>query len=376
MRKNRMMFGGWRASVLCLLWLPCSLAQAGIIFNLTDVTGGGGMGSAALAAFNRAGTYYSSRLSDNMTINLDISMASLGAGVLGEATSYAIGVSYSTFRTAVMAAANQTSAADAAFAAGLPTGSAFSMYVNRTLENSGSPTAYVDSNGTLNNTSVALTRANAKALQILDVNNSATDGKIEFNSGFAWDFDPADGIDSGKVDFTAVAAHEIGHVLGFVSGVDQLDYNAFSTTYLDDTDTYVTPLDFTRFSADSQSAGADIDMTADSRDKYFSIDGGVSILVSNAWSTGVNYGDGRQASHWKDNLSLGLLDPTLAPGVVGALSTLDLTAFDVMGFELNSAAVPEPGQYVVLAMLCGAVGWRRFRRPDSRQAPGTESMTA
>ena len=68
---------------MCLLLLPCSLAQAGIIFNLTDVTTGGGMSSAALAAFNRAGTYYSSRLSDNMTINLDISMATLGGGSAG-----------------------------------------------------------------------------------------------------------------------------------------------------------------------------------------------------------------------------------------------------------------------------------------------------
>jgi hypothetical protein len=164
-----MMFGGWRASVLCLLLLPCSLAQAGIIFNLTDVTTGGGMSSAALAAFNRAGTYYSSRLSDSMTINLDIGMESLLPGVLGEATSSAVGVTYSVFRTAVAAAANQTSTADAAYASGLPGGSAFSLYVNRTFENPSSTPA-VDNDGTLNNTTVAMTRANAKALQLLNAN--------------------------------------------------------------------------------------------------------------------------------------------------------------------------------------------------------------
>jgi len=148
-----------------------------------------------------------------------------------------------------------------------------------------------------------------------------------------------------------VAAREIGHAIGFFSGVEQIDFSAYSGTKVDGLDVYVTPLDFTRFSADSQTAGADIDMTADARDKYFSLDGGVTVLVANAWSTGFNFG-----------VSLGLLDPTLGFGELGLLSTLDLTAFDVMGFELTSTAVPEPGQYLVLAVLCGAAGYRRYGR--------------
>ncbi len=40
---------------------------------------------------------------------------------------------------------------------------------------------------------------------------------IGFNSAFAYDFDPSEGIDADKVDFEAVAFHEIGHVLGFGS---------------------------------------------------------------------------------------------------------------------------------------------------------------
>jgi len=31
-----------------------------------------------------------------------------------------------------------------------------------------------------------------------------------------------------------------------------------------------------------------------------------------SYATGINFGDGRQASHWKDNLAIGLMDPTAA----------------------------------------------------------------
>ena len=104
-----MMHMGCRAWVLFFLLVSWSTVQGGIIFNFTDNTTGG-MSSAALAAFNRAGTYYSSRLSDNITVNLDIRMVALGAGILGEATPVTTPVLYAAFRSAVSAPANQTSA--------------------------------------------------------------------------------------------------------------------------------------------------------------------------------------------------------------------------------------------------------------------------
>lgn len=79
---------------------------------------------------------------------------------------------------------------------------------------------------------------------------------------------------------------------------------------------------------------------------YFSIDAGDTNLAT--FSTGVANGDGRQASHWKDNFGIGIMDPTAnPPGNVNTLSALDLVAFDVIGYEL----VPEP-----TSALLGAIG--------------------
>jgi hypothetical protein len=57
----------------------------------------------------------------------------------------------------------------------------------------------------------------------------------------------------------------------------------------------------------------------------------------------VTYGDGNQASHWKDFLGIGILDPTAFQGELMVLTDTDLRAFDVLGYTL----VPEPG--------CGAL---------------------
>jgi hypothetical protein len=66
------------------------------------------------------------------------------------------------------------------------------------------------------------------------------------------------------------------------------------------------------------------------------------------FSTGVFNGDGRQASHWKDNLTLGIMDPTLAPGELAVIRPLDLKAMDVIGY--TPAPVPEPGSAMLLVL--------------------------
>jgi hypothetical protein len=126
-------------------------------------------------------------------------------------------------------------------------------------------------------------------------------------------------------------------------------------------------MDLTRHSPDSVALGADIDWTADNRAKFYSIDGGLTAgggLVGGMdhFSRGSVNGDGQQASHWRDNLDLGIMDPTaVGAGNLNVVTALDLQAFDIIGYNLIVAGVPEPSSLVVLGGAFGALLLRRRR---------------
>lgn len=340
-----------------------SAASANLVFNFsfTPTTS-----AQEQQAFLAAGARWSNLFTDNVTVDMTVGTAAMGPGILAAAESREMTVSYSAFYAALNA--DKRSASDNTAVASLGSGPSFSMLINQTSDNpngSGSATPYVDSVGA-NNETIRLNIANAKALGLAVNTGTLTDcvavcdASIIFSTGFSFDLNPLDGINAGQFDFVGIAAHEIGHALGFVSGVDFLDFLGGGQAPADDF-TYVNSLDLFRYSGGSRAAGV-IDFTADSRDKYFSIDGGLTAIAG--FSTGEALGDGSQASHWKNNLGLGLMDPTSGFGELLAFAANDIQAFDVIGWDLASASnnTPEPSALALVGMgLLGLVVSRRRR---------------
>src|SRR5262249_26885230 len=148
-----------------------------------------------------------------------------------------------------------------------------------------------------------------------------------------FDFDNRDGVATNTIDFETVAAHEIGHVLGFQSSVDVIDTTPPHQIR-------IAALDLLRFADDTAwDPTTPANFTAFARDL---VPGVEAVLddrsVEYGLSTGRIKGDGRQASHWKDDaltgILIGAMDPTLRTGTVQTISAADERALELIGWTL------------------------------------------
>lgn len=326
--------------VLIVTWtvLMRSEVSAGLVISINASANLAG-DSAALAAFDRAATRWEGYFADNVTVNIAADLrdsAFFGSSnIIGSASSVLVSQTYDAYRTAMIA--DSAAEPDDAIVAALPA----SANVNFTI-----PSAASYSGNLLAN------KATAKALGFtgLDATYGSTDATITFNSDFNFDYDNSDGVGAGLTDFETVAAHEIGHALGFISAVDFLDQNL-------NLNVSPTLLDLFRFEEGTANDPETLaEFTSFNRTLMPGTEANFDEL-DNEWrfSTGAINGDGRQASHWKDNNLtgdfIGMMDPTLAAGQRFPIRLADVRALDLIGYDINLTPVPEPGQ--TLAVLFG-----------------------
>jgi hypothetical protein len=155
---------------------------------------------------------------------------------------------------------------------------------------------------------------------------------IAFNSAVGFDFDPSDGIEPNAIDFNAAAMHEMGHALGFFSGVGNKE--EFPNIPL-------TPevLDLFRFRPGvTLETFASAPRILSSGDEHIFFTGGRELPLSTGRVNGLG-GDGRQAGHWKDDLLtgryIGIMDPIFLPGLRYEITANDLDAFALIGYRTN-----------------------------------------
>jgi hypothetical protein len=329
--------------LVMVMGLCVSLPPAGaFVININPLAGLSGNAD-ALAAFNRGAAQWTKYFNDPITVTIDADLKNMGSPtIIGSTSSVFLYGGYDLIRNQMVTDAAPY--ANNSIVSNLPTAAQFSAHVPNGFSLTGD---------------MAATKADLKAMGFtgLDTSFGVTDATITFNSGFSFAYTRGS-LTPTTMDFETVAAHEIGHALGFVSSVDIVDYYSFGSFDIE-------PLDLFRFrQTELPTTAAQFTNASRSLEPGMPADFSDTANVY-AFSTGYYKGDGRQASHWKDDdltgTLIGIMDPTLAFGVFEDVAAADVRAMDLIGYDLVPA--PLPGSLWLLGSgLLGVLGWAHHAR--------------
>jgi hypothetical protein len=282
----------------------------------------------AVDASNRAAAVYETLFGDDITINIELALRDDLQPEVGSVAGTEIEfVDYGPVRDALVA----DSKADADYAGrALPSLNKFSvdLPVGFALE---------DNNGAdPNEVDVAASRAIRKAIGLVAPHSAIVDGAVFLNSDATFDTDNSDGISAGSADLESLLLHEFGHILGFTSVVNDIDFSV-ELGIGGRTEPHV--LDLFRFDADNAANPTNlVDFAQADRSLEPGVNAITDILTSELpMSTGQFNGDGFRTGHWQDESVggqyYGLFDPLDDFSAIRSLTEQDIMGLDILGYD-------------------------------------------
>jgi len=288
-----------------------ALTGLDMILNVTDPP------PRAQNALDQVEAYYEAVFLDPVTVTINISFAVLPANVLGwTSSSYTSYILWNDVRNGLIA----------------------DMDANDVIQDY-LPTSTIPVRYNASGTNVT----NENTCRFTIANYNATLGSLpgvgatmQFNTIFAWDYDPPD-IDPGTYCFQSVAAHEIGHVLGFTSRADvdgNTDINALDIFRFQQSNPAWNPSEYWQFTSTPRTV-----------DSSYLLDDSVSDIITAEYD--MTNGDGNQASHFRQQPAPGtyLMDPNLAARETfypDFMRQADKNMFDAIGWDYPRVLPPTP----------------------------------
>lgn len=261
----------------------------------------------AIDAINEVKTYFEHLFFDPITAYISITFQNDGSGYLGYASTNNAIISYTNARNGLINGMDP----DDIIQNYLPTGNSI-------------PVRYNINTGTI--TQKYFIRFSTANYRSTIGSLSGPDSQIVINTHYSWDYDPSNGVPTNTFCFQSVLSHEIGHALGFISGVDfqsddiwALDMFRFQMTNYNPS-TYLEFQSFPRLNW-KDTAGV-------------SNDDCVSNIITAQWR--MSDGNPYQASHFSQGNVYAIMQPAISSGFTyypDFFKTPDKAMLDAIGWD-------------------------------------------